>query len=912
MSWVLKMFSRFMVFLVVMLLSLGDSVAAEQPISLSIQYQAGHLKDAYQIAVPQIDAQTQLRKSLEESNKAAPVRFAIPTVVEITPKNHGEWTPVVGGQLWRLGISAPGATDTNFGFEKFYLPDGAQFQFVGHSKTYGDYVAGPYTNADRMPDGQFWSPPVPGGDITLELFVPEESTGRFQIELIQVASGFRDLFKRAGGPGFAKQGACNNDVVCPEGDPWRDQIRSVAAYTVGGTDTCTGTLIMDAESSFTPYFLTAFHCGLDAGNAGSVVTIWNYESAMCGDLSGGSRMQTVSGATFRASRQDVDMALIELASTPPDEFNVFWSGWDRTDVAPSGSVGIHHPNVDEKAISFNTDTLTKVSSCIVGGTVDTHWQVNNWEDGTTEPGSSGSGIWDPNNQLLVGFLSGGSAACGNNLEDCYGRFGVAWTGGSSDAQRLQPWLDPNNTGVDTVIGSGGLFEITAMPSSEAVCQGSDASFDLTIEGDAGFTEAITLALDQTPAGASAGFGMNPVMVGDTSTLLISNTGSANAGDYVLEVTGTAASGASSVTMDLVINGQLASAPTLQQPINTAGDVSLSPQFQWTNDPDAVSYQIQVATDASFTNVVIDSNVSTNLFQAMTALERDTTYFWRVRAINGCGESEWSMVFSFLTVNEFCVSPAIAIPDNSAEGLNSDFVVNEAQNVNDLNMAITIDHTYVGDLALRLTHVESGRTALLVDRPGLPDIGTFGCDGDNIDATFDDEGTQAAEDTCSTEPSEDAITGNVIPTEAMSVFDGFPLSGTWRLSVSDNANLDTGTLISWCLEPELEPIGTAPAITSDSFQIIGMPQANQIVGQVIATDVDDDILASGGYSIIAGDDDNAFSIDDVGVLRVAQPSLINSDFSLTIQVEDETGLTDSAIFLITLETDAIFKDGYEVQ
>ncbi|HNU83421.1 MAG TPA: T9SS C-terminal target domain-containing protein, partial [Thermoanaerobaculia bacterium] len=60
---------------------------------------------------------------------------------------------------------------------------------------------------------------------------------------------------------------------------------------------------------------------------------------------------------------------------------------------------------------------------------------------TTEPGSSGSPLFDPNHRI-VGQLHGGSAACGNNLSDYYGRFSVSWTGGGSNTSRLSNWLDP--------------------------------------------------------------------------------------------------------------------------------------------------------------------------------------------------------------------------------------------------------------------------------------------------------------------------------------------------------------------------------------------------------------------------------------------------------------------------------------
>jgi hypothetical protein len=142
----------------------------------------------------------------------------------------------------------------------------------------------------------------------------------------------------------------------------------------------------------------------------------------------------------------VDVALLELDDRPAVASRVFYSGWDRSNAVPPGSVGIHHPNGDEKAISFNDDPLTTMNSCIGTGDRNTHWRVDNWEDGTTEQGSSGSGLWHPDTKRLVGFLSGGLAACNNpGGFDCYGKFSVAWNG-STAATRLRDWLDPQGAG----------------------------------------------------------------------------------------------------------------------------------------------------------------------------------------------------------------------------------------------------------------------------------------------------------------------------------------------------------------------------------------------------------------------------------------------------------------------------------
>ena len=85
--------------------------------------------------------------------------------------------------------------------------------------------------------------------------------------------------------------------------------------------------------------------------------------------------------------------------------------------------------------------------------MNTHWQVV-WNSGVTEVGSSGSGLWNPANHRLLGTLSGGESDCTTPTgPDCYGKFSVAWGSGAAATNRLRDWLDPLNTGVNSVPGS---------------------------------------------------------------------------------------------------------------------------------------------------------------------------------------------------------------------------------------------------------------------------------------------------------------------------------------------------------------------------------------------------------------------------------------------------------------------------
>jgi hypothetical protein len=403
-----------------------------------------------QYVLPPTDVQAEL--AVDAANLVhVPLRYAVARPVQVTPATYGTWEQLPTGRLWRLRFLSSGATDLNFGFTRFHLPEGATLHIISESVS---YFQGPYTSADNSPAEQLWTPVVPGEAASVELFVPNGTSEEPQLQLTQISTGYRDLFRRSKELINTKAETCEIDVVCPVAAPWTNEIRSVARISIGGVDLCSGTLIMDAPGDLRPFFLTANHCGISSGNASTVVVYWNYQSPTCGQHGlGGSLAQNQSGATFRAAKTDVDFSLVELNQMPSTNFHVYYSGWDRSGAPTTGCVGIHHPNADGKCISFSSNPLTTVDSCIGSGGSSTHWEVT-WTSGVTEPGSSGSGIWNTNTHLLLGTLSGGGSDCSSpTLPDCYGKFSVAWGSGSSAPTRLRDWLDPLNSGVNFVGGA---------------------------------------------------------------------------------------------------------------------------------------------------------------------------------------------------------------------------------------------------------------------------------------------------------------------------------------------------------------------------------------------------------------------------------------------------------------------------
>jgi lysyl endopeptidase len=124
------------------------------------------------------------------------------------------------------------------------------------------------------------------------------------------------------------------------------------------------------------------------------------------------------------SSTTTDMALLELSSIPPADYDVFYSGWDKSGATPDSVCGIHHPSGDIKKISLSYSPVLQDNVDLGTGAADC-WQVTVWDAGTTEPGSSGSALWNEDKRV-IGQLYGGAADCANSVDDYYGRLDVSW------------------------------------------------------------------------------------------------------------------------------------------------------------------------------------------------------------------------------------------------------------------------------------------------------------------------------------------------------------------------------------------------------------------------------------------------------------------------------------------------------
>jgi hypothetical protein len=91
--------------------------------------------------------------------------------------------------------------------------------------------------------------------------------------------------------------------------------------------------------------------------------------------------------------------------------------------------------------------------------------------------------------------------------------------------------------------------------------------------------------------------------------------------------------------------------TLTSPVDGAEEVSRAPTLVWEEASQAAHYDVEIARDPGFTDVVLSASVSGNSYTVSSMLDGLTLYFWHVRAVNGCGQSDYSATFSFTTLEQ---------------------------------------------------------------------------------------------------------------------------------------------------------------------------------------------------------------------------------------------------------------------
>jgi lysyl endopeptidase len=350
------------------------------------------------------------------------------------------WKPVEGGFAARFAITSPEAVALRAGIDVSGLPVEAEMIFIGSAAP--DSPMGPVRVgdiADRT--GTWWSPPTEGATQTVEIFLPQPTAAALRFTQVShlftsAASGFKSFAK-----GIGDSGSCNVDIACAQNPSasflnTRNSVARMVYTRSNGSFLCTGTLLNDVDSGQQiPWFYSANHCFENEDPpyatsaqmqtiASTLVTYWFFEATTCGGSTSGA-FATRTGATWIYNNQARDVLFLRLNEAPPN--GAFLTGYSTEAFAPGqAGTGFHHPSGDLK--KFSQGTIQGFSKPFTEAAANTFTEIK-WSTGTTEGGSSGSGLWffDGSQYTFRGGLWGGTALCSNPAgTDNYSRFDLVF------------------------------------------------------------------------------------------------------------------------------------------------------------------------------------------------------------------------------------------------------------------------------------------------------------------------------------------------------------------------------------------------------------------------------------------------------------------------------------------------------
>ena len=438
------------------------------------------------------------------------------------------------------------------------------------------------------------------------------------------------------------------------------------------------------------------------------------------------------------------------------------------------------------------------------------------------------------------------------------------------------FYDVSNTNF-TVATSPNTFSLsydgTVDGQNKSVCQGDNISYDLKYETIGSFPTNTTFTISGNPAGTTANFSPSTINSTGIVTMTLSNTGSIIPGIYPMIVTGTSGSTTKTVNLYLQVRNSAFSSLTLTNPANEATGQNIGLTLQWNTDAAATNYDVEVATDLDFNSIFITTNTSATSL-ALNGLTSNTNYFWRVKPKNESCEGNFSEKNRFTTGNTNCYNPSsvnvpITIPASDTPTVTSTITIPIANNIviTDLSVTLDISHTYISDLTVTLISPSNTEVILFSNK----------CSSSNdAVATFSTSGITL---TCGTSP---AISGNFLPQQSFSVFDGQNSQGVWTLRVSDAYAQDGGSINSWSLNicnVDNQPLICGQITTSwnGSLWTNGYPVSNvtaTINGNLTTTrdleacslDIigNSNVIISSGDNIIVG---NAVNIANTSTLTI---------------------------------------------
>jgi subtilisin-like proprotein convertase family protein len=381
---------------------------------------------------------------------------------------------------------------------------------------------------------------------------------------------------------------------------------------------------------------------------------------------------------------------------------------------------------------------------------------------------------------------------GDNLVDPYERVDIL---GASGTYRITVTHKKSLVGGSqnfslVVTGITSDFTLNSQALEQVVCSDSDATYNFNYQQIGGGTT--NFSTGGTPVGMTTSISPTSLSADGTFNVTFGNLINVPANTYTISVTGDNGDETETRSVNLrVLHSDFDPYPqNLSSPANGANEMLSSLSLEWSENLNAESYYVEVATNPSFSSVAYSGTV-TDLKFDLYNLTETTVYYWRVRPDNKCNNGNFSDTFSFQTRNLTCASVSQVTPttieDLSVVTSTVDYLDSFA--IGDVNVTVDYDHTWIGDVSLTLISPLGTRVTLI-------DVLTCTTET-NFNFKFDDEASSDID--CTTGNGNYPTLNTYRPVSPLLDFNGEPSNGTWTLEISDEGPNDVGTVNSWTLE-----------------------------------------------------------------------------------------------------------------
>ncbi|MBX0292177.1 T9SS type A sorting domain-containing protein [Hymenobacter sp. HSC-4F20] len=362
------------------------------------------------------------------------------------------------------------------------------------------------------------------------------------------------------------------------------------------------------------------------------------------------------------------------------------------------------------------------------------------------------------------------------------------------------FFDISNQNLTLTAPTGPTFFLqSTVAASLAFCPGTSATLPVSVGQLQGFSGDVALSATNLPTGVTVSYGAATLPAGGSTTATITAAATAPSGTYTLQLTGTSGGVTRVLDVLLTIQATATQAAIISTPVAAAAS-TLRPRITWAAVPSASSYEVQVATDGAFSNVVVSQTGITGTSFTTALLQPSTQYYLRVRAVSTCAAAPYSATREFRTGTHTLRSiAATQVPRTigTAAGATatSTIVIGNTERVSDLRIRdLVVTHPDISELEITLTNPARRQTVLLAQV----------CSGTaNLNLSFADDGSTQ---TC---PLPAGTT--VRPAGYLGDLLNDPALGSWTLTIRDTKAARGGTLTGWKLD--LYTLNEAPAAPS---------------------------------------------------------------------------------------------------